>query len=454
MERVLVASTTRWRANNGVPGVVAGVVRGSELVWSYADGLADVASARPISVDHLFRIGSITKTFVATAILQLRDEKALELDDPLSQHLPHARAISNPYGPIQAVTLRDMLQHTAGFPREVPVRAPDGPIALVDDDFLGALNGMELVRPPRTACQYSNVAYRLLGYVVEAVAGQAFAQYCETHICGPLGMSETTTDPTGDLMGRVVHGHWARDDSGVTRPHRPMEPERTGGEGALYSTVSDMGRWVQQQLRTSPSMSRGIGQVLDGSSLSEMHRPLVLADPLWSVAWGLGWSTVRRPEGCRFHGHNGSFAGHQAYVGFCSDHEHGAVVLTNGHTTALPAVELCSALLNATQADPVRTERVADGGSSRTWSEYIGTYVWAQVAATVRIAPERGGLACSDSQSTVLLSPWPPEPDTFRLVSGPQQGEFVRFFRGSDGEVLAVNVAGYTYYRKIEGPGR
>lgn len=448
--RDLVTSAVLWRAHNGVPGVVAGVVQGQELTWTFADGQADPVGGVAIRADGLFRIGSITKTFVAASILQLRDECALELDDPLVLHLPHAHAVRNPFGQIQDVTLRDMLQHTAGLPREVPVLGVNDHIALADEEFLTALNGMELVRPPRTAHQYSNVAYRLLGYVIEAVSGQKFADYVATHISEPLGMSETTAAPSGDLANRVVPGHWARDASGTVQPHTPMEPERTGGESALYSTLGDLACWLAQQLRTGAEIRRGPGQILNGASLIDMHRPHVLADCTWTTAWGLGWSTVNKPGGCRFHGHNGSFAGHQAYAGFCSDHQHGAIVLTNGHTTTRPAVELCGELLQATREAAATTFQLPRVAQTRDWSDYPGTYRWPQLGATVRIHVESSHLVCTDARTSLVLVESPDEADAFRLVTGAQSGERVRFFRGDLDRINAVNVAGYTYHRLDE----
>lgn len=449
-ESELRGRSARWRRDNAVPGIVVGVVDGRDLVWSWADGWSDALDRVQMREDALFRIGSITKTFVGTALLQLRDEGALRLDDPLVQYLPAARMIANPYGHSEDITLRDMLQHTAGFPREVPVRDVEGRIALSNMDFLKALGGMELVRPPRTGHHYSNVAYRLLGFVVEVVTDRSFADYCDRHILEPLGMVDTTSNPTGSLFDRVVPGHWARDEFGPPRRHEPMDPARTGGEGALFSSLMDMGRWASQQLRSGPDQFRGAGQVLDGSTLEESHRPYIVADSSGSTYWGLGWSTVIRRGACTFHGHNGSFAGHQAYVGFCAEHDHGAVVLTNGHTLARPAVELCAELLSATRSHA----HGADGPSqtaAKDLSEFTGSYFWPELAALTLLRVDGSQLVSSDGAVVSRLVATRDDADVFRYVSGPNRGEFVRFFRNEEGHVIAANLAGYTFHRREEG---
>jgi CubicO group peptidase (beta-lactamase class C family) len=445
------ARADAWRDDNRVPGVVAGVVDDQQLSWSCALGVADALSGEPMTADRLFRIGSITKTFVATAILQLRDEGKLNLEDALVRHLPAAEKMRSAFGPIDRVTLRDLLQHTAGMPRELPVRRVDEPIARSDGDFIAAIPEMELVRAPGEAHQYSNVGYRLLGFVVERVSNRTFADYVGSELLAPLGMAETAVSPTGALANRLAVGHWAREADGDAVLHASVDPRATGGEGALHSTLRDLGLWVSQQLRTDPTLVRGEGQVLHGSTLADAHRPLVLANTEWTTAWGLGWSTVRKAGTCQFHGHNGSMAGYQAYAGFCTEHRHGAIVLTNGHTTVRPAVDLCGELLALSRRDATDVSADALVRGDDAWAPLLGEYVWPQLAARVHIVIRRGRLICRDSTDGYELKPIADGKDTFRLREGPQTGELVRFLRAHDGAIEAVNVAGYTYQRSTGG---
>src|SRR5262245_6890587 len=112
----LASLAARFFAASRLPGLAVGVVRDGKLAWTASLGFADRATNRPVTSDTLFRICSITKSFTATAILQLRDEGRLRLDDPLVLHVPEARAIRNPFGPIEDVTIRRLLTHTAGIP--------------------------------------------------------------------------------------------------------------------------------------------------------------------------------------------------------------------------------------------------------------------------------------------------------------------------------------------------
>ena len=147
-----------------------------ELVWSEAAGLANVEEERPASVDDQFRIGSITKTFVAVAILQLRDEGALALDDPVEQHVEEV--------PHSGATIRRLLAHASGLQRE-----PSGTCGrrskLPDrDEFLASLGETEQVLAPGLAWHYSNLAFILLGDVVGRLRGELRRRRSSAPCCG------------------------------------------------------------------------------------------------------------------------------------------------------------------------------------------------------------------------------------------------------------------------------
>ena len=168
-----------------LPGAAAGVVVDDELVWSTGYGYADVEARRAHDAQTLFRIASITKTFTATAILQLRDEGKLHLDDPAVTFLPELREASSPFGAIETVTIRRMLSHESGL-------MGDPPGARWFHDIYEAsptanlAKGAEIATkiPPNVQQKYSNLAFQLLGEIVARLDARAYPDAIRARILG------------------------------------------------------------------------------------------------------------------------------------------------------------------------------------------------------------------------------------------------------------------------------
>jgi len=145
----LDALAAKFLVEQRLPGLAAGVVRDGALAWTSTLGFADRASRRPVTAGTLFRIASITKSFTATAILQLRDEGRLRLDDPLVNHVPEARAIADPYGPIEELTLRRLLTHSSGLQNDVPLGDDLWQVSLyTTDELVARLDLVEVLTRP------------------------------------------------------------------------------------------------------------------------------------------------------------------------------------------------------------------------------------------------------------------------------------------------------------------
>jgi D-alanyl-D-alanine carboxypeptidase len=323
--RVLEGLTASFLEQRGVPGAAAGVVVGDDLVWSTGRGLTRLEGGARPDARTVFAIASVTKTFTATAVVQLRDDGLLELDDPLVRHIPEFAAARNPFGPIELVTLRHILQHSSGLQGEIPNRDPREWTLLPTPDVVVALDRATVAIPPGTAYKYSNLGYRLLGEVVQRVSGRDFWEYLRQAIFEPLGMRDTTHEVRGGLHGRAAVGHRP---GPVPEPRIPLEVE--GGEGGLWSTVEDLACWTAQQLRTDEALERRPGQVLRGPSLLELQQPTFLAEE-WTLARSLGW--FRWWDGERtLVVHDGHVAGFASSVSFSPEDGIGAIVLTNGAT--------------------------------------------------------------------------------------------------------------------------
>ena len=355
-----------WTANRttsrGQPGLAIGVVLGNRLVWARGYGFADLEHKTPATPKTLYRIGSITKTFTAISILQLRDAGKLQLDDPLQRHLsqvnirPHSNNAS-------AVTLRELLTHTSGLQREVPGSIWTDAIWPSDADLQATLD-----QPfdPDIHWKYSNLGFALLGKVVTAESGQPWDKYVQDHILLPLGMLATRPVPRPDEPGLAVG--YLRAAPGTNFVPGPfLHSDSIAPAGAIASNVEDLAKYMAFHIDEG---SNGDSRVLSGRSLREMHRVQWLL-PDWQNGWGLGMH-VRRVDGMVRVGHPGSVPGYTANMEFIPALKLGVVVCTNsneGDPTAYVdyALQLLSPIIAKSMVRPSPTP-------DEQWRRYEGIY--------------------------------------------------------------------------------
>jgi len=196
----LTARVVRFVDEHRLPGASVGIVRDDSLVWVAGVGYADFATGARPNERTLYRIASITKTFTATGVLQLRDEGRLRLDDPLTRFVPEFAVAANPFGPIEDVTIRRLLLHRSGLQSEQPVMDPRKATFVRVDDLIGMLDRVRVSIPPESAFKYSNLGYELLGEVVRRVSGHPLTEYVADRITGPLGMTSTVTRRWASLL--------------------------------------------------------------------------------------------------------------------------------------------------------------------------------------------------------------------------------------------------------------
>src|SRR5262245_51606743 len=179
------------------PAVSIGITYDQDLIWAKGYGFADLAKKTPATPSTAYRIASISKTFTAHAILQLRDAGKLQLDDPITKWIPELKlAKVDPESPV--ITIRQILSHTGGIPREVDGTYWNDMNFPSREAMMPILNKMGVVGPPETEFKYSNVALGLAGYIVEAASGEPYPDYVARHILAPLGMNGTRVLPTKD----------------------------------------------------------------------------------------------------------------------------------------------------------------------------------------------------------------------------------------------------------------
>lgn len=442
----LEAKAAAYVKENRLPGAAVGVVHGNDLVWSAGVGFADVASRRAPDTSTLYRIASITKTFTGTAIMQLRDEGKLNLDDPAVKHLPELRAITTRYGEIEHLTIRRLLSHESGLQSEPP--DTDWRRASYDGSIernLLRLSEVGATVPPNTQQKYSNLAFQLLGEIVARLSGKAYVDYMRTEILDPLGLTSTAFAPLPDrLAKRCATGYAGRfvsDELEVS-----VDAPTTFAEAGLWSCVDDLARWISFQLREDGGPRSG-SQVLAGDTLREMHVPRYLGDAEWTEAWCIAWYATRK-DGVIWIQHSGGLHGFRSDVCFDPRHRVGAVALINGVGDAPTlAMELAGIAREAVIALPPRVEPPAPMPAA--YRPLVGLYFAGDIGVVMRVEWRDGKLTCVMPADPVQPTLTPTgDPNVFRIDPGVRQsGELAVFRRLADGRVASLFFAAGTYVR-------
>jgi CubicO group peptidase (beta-lactamase class C family) len=317
----------------------------------------------------VYRIGSITKLFTSTAILQLRDAGELRLDDPVSLHLPWF-AIPNPFPNAPEITIRQLLTHTSGLAREADVPYWTDHVFPTRKELAEVVRRQDVLNPPETTYHYSNLGMSLLGEIVTEVSGQPWADYVQEKILQPLGMSSSSTDPDEKLLSRLATAYMLEDAHGNREVMDYYEAGAIAPAGGIVSTVVDLGLFASLQFRDGPA---GGEQVLKGSTLREMHRPHWVY-PSFTGGMGLGFRVDHR-DGKNFVGHGGSIGAHVTNLLTVPNEKIAVIVAINADngsplTVARQAYDVIApAILEATRKPPASAP-VADP----EWQRYVGLY--------------------------------------------------------------------------------
>jgi len=291
-----------------VPSLVAAVVR--DGVLGHVSGAGDLPKPNR---DTQYRIGSISKSFTAAILLQLRDEGQLALDDPAHRHLPGT--------PVGAVTLRQLLGHVGGMQRETEGEWWERTAGTDVDTFLANLTPEKLAWPPLRGYHYSNLGYGLLGSIAARITGEDWRTMVTKRLLGPLGMGRTTYQAEQPFArGYVVHP-W----HGTLREEPRHDAGAMAPAGQLWSTCADLVKWAAFLADPDPA-------VLAPGTVAEMCAPVVMADlEAWTAGYGLGLQLWRRGERV-FVGHTGSMPGYLAVLAVHRPTRTGVVAYANAYS--------------------------------------------------------------------------------------------------------------------------
>jgi len=234
-----------------IPGMIWGVVIDGQMAHLGTFGVRDRASRAPVTPDTAFRIASMTKSFTALAVLTLRDDGRLSLDDPVSRWIPEFARMDAPTRDTPPLTIRQLLSHSAGLPEDNPWG--DQQLSATDammDEWLA--KGIPFSTPPGTRYEYSNYAFGLLGRVVTKASGMPYEEYVHTRILSALGMDGSTFRFADVPAARRAIGYRLKPD-GTYAEEPPLPHGVFGAMGGLLTTATDLGRYVAFHLSAWPA---------------------------------------------------------------------------------------------------------------------------------------------------------------------------------------------------------
>lgn len=415
-----------------LPGISIAVVHDQELVFAKGFGYADVERRVEATPGTVYGICSISKLFTSIALMQLRDEGRLSLEDQVSKHLPwFAPDILSDEA--QPPTLRDLLRHSGGLPCAPDLTFWPAPELLFPtrEELTERVSDLKMSYPPNTTFNYSNLGYSLLGEVVSVVSGVEYADYVRQNIIEPLGLEATTPFIPRDLSERgtaIGYGRWPRKGSRERTSNYDwgaMTPA-----GGFYSTVLDLAEFARWQFRVLDGKD---DHVLSQKTLKEMYS-VEWPDP----QWGLGFSIWQMP-GAEFVGHQGGCPGYKSQIILCPEEEIGIVAMFNAtdapqFTVVFRIYEIMAPALMAPGGEDER---------SSEWSKYTGYYTGEKSWSEAEVLEWEGNLAVM----------WIPTPDPvgslvklqrvegeiFRQVkSDGTLGKHYAFKAGPDGNVVSM----------------
>ncbi|WP_433334337.1 serine hydrolase domain-containing protein [Spirillospora sp. CA-294931] len=313
----------------GIIGVQGRVVTETGRRWTAASGAGDLGSGRPVPRDGRYRIGSNTKTFVATVVLQLVGEGRLSLDDSVERWLPGVVRGNGHDG--RRVTVRQLLQHTSGLRDYLEVMPGTWDEIRFRHFEPEELVALALKHPPQfapgTDWSYSNTGYALAGMIIKRVTGRAWGAEVERRIIRPLGLRGTSVpvrDPRVPWPSARSYHQWEL--GGAPSDVTEYSPSQYGAAGAMISTTADLSAFFRALLG---------GRLIAPRLLAEMKRTRAL-DQGVNLGYGLGIYRKRLSCGREYWAHGGLTMGYISAEGFTADGSRGVALSISGATARTP----------------------------------------------------------------------------------------------------------------------
>jgi len=387
MQRLDSIAGAEVRANRSV-GIVAAAFKGKDKLLLEAYGKADVERNTPMTLGTMVPIGSVAKQFTAVAILQLRDQRRLGLDDDVTKWLPELNTGGN------GITLRHLLAHTAGIVelgdmQELRAARMMRNPTLTRDSVYKVISRYPPAFPAGTMEIYSNTGFWLLGRIIEKASGVTYEEYVEKRIFAPLGMSRSMYCDNSKPVPNRASPYTIRNGAATREPD--IVHTGTYAAGAICSTAGDMITWLQ---------ALHGGKVLSTKSYAELIAPAKLNDGT-SLRYGMGTTVAEDSHGLRYLGHNGGGFGFSSEARWYPDAKLAVVVLTNSEPDA---ITVATEGIAAAVLPPPRALGKFTGDPSQLLGKYKGPAHGSDMVVVVTQLPEGVGFSINGQPAETL--PW------------------------------------------------
>jgi CubicO group peptidase (beta-lactamase class C family) len=256
-----------YARENHIPGLAFGIVSGNTLIYAGGIGVQETRTKLPVTAASVFRIASMTKSFTAMAILKLRDEGKLDLDDPVEKYVPEISNTKLPAGS-KPITIRNLLTHTAGFPEDNPWA--DRQLDMTDAELLAFVSrGISMAYVPGQNFEYSNLGYALLGQIINLVSKQSYEKYVTNNILIPLNMYHTYWEYSKVPSDELIQGYSLID--GQWSPEELLHSGAFSCTGGILTSVEDFSKYMILHLSAWPADDRKSNGPVANSTVREMH---------------------------------------------------------------------------------------------------------------------------------------------------------------------------------------
>jgi len=327
-----------YAAANHWPGIAYGVVVDGQLVHVGSAGYINLSNKTEATSKSAFRIASMTKSFTAMAILKLRDEGKLKLDDPASMYVPEMKNSKLLTKDAAPVTIRNLLTHSAGYPEDNPWG--DRQLADSDEDLLNIYRkGLSFSNDPGLGYEYSNLGFATLGFIIKKVSGNTYEDYITENILKPLGMTHTYWEYTKVPQEQLARGYRWLNNEWVEQPL--LHDGSYGAMGGLITTIEDFSKYMALHIAAWPPRDDAETGPVKRSSIREMQYPWdvstlnatarltngKLCPSVSAYCYGLRWS--KDCDNRVYVGHTGGLPGFGSNWNILPDYGIGVVSFAN-----------------------------------------------------------------------------------------------------------------------------
>jgi CubicO group peptidase (beta-lactamase class C family) len=354
-----------------VPAAAVGVMVDGEVV-EHAAGVLSMATGVEATTDSVFQIGSVTKLWTSSLVMQLVDEGEVDLDATIRSYLPEFRIADE--SAARRITVRQLLTHTSGFEGDIFTDTGLGDDCV--EKYLGVLHDVPQVFEPGSMWSYNNAGFCVLGRLVEVLRGAPYDACLRERLAKPLGLTHVATSPHEAVLFRTAVGHIQPAQDAPQEPARIWALSRSNIAAGSMLAMDARSLLAFARMHLDDGGAADGGQVLAHGTAARMHEKQVDLPYLGHLgtSWGLGFERFDTPEG-EIIGHDGATIGQYAFLRIVPDAGLAVVLLTNGGNAAALYAELVGHVLSeltsvrlpelpVPPADPPRVDAAA----------YVGTY--------------------------------------------------------------------------------